>query len=496
MTPGASSTPPVANGQGIPRGRIEAALTGEPLTLGYRPTWPQWTYDTDRMPHIYLLRDVELMLTHPIVRNTLEYYKSGISHAEFWGGEAPDGNPNGQPISDNAEVSAFCLEQVQRFWDRGVPLVQTSYEYGWIGCENCYAENDGKLEWDYLLNFSPRDTYILTQAKVPVGFQVRNVDKSDRDGRQARNSDVNLWFSTPSVPAKGLWYPHQPRYNSHYGQSQLFGAWLPWRRLAWKDGGETVADTGVYRFSFCGPQVGYPEEDTQASSPGPPATTLDSLGNPRRYARDVARQIAEQAKTGCGIGLPTSKYHPDMGGGDKWTLKWPEHVLNVDPVINYLKYLQDQICHGIGVPPELLQAQEIGSGYSGRIIPLEAFLARQQRIADAMLHIFVQQVLAPLVMWNWGPSARFSIKVKDLLQTKRMQQGGEEKGGADNRALPPESGQLPGPEAGLPASRDQGNPLAAAQAQGEAPGMGFSISPSLVTDRVRAITRRILARAA
>ena len=55
-------------------------LTGEPLAAGYRPTLPLWSlWTADGTPQLYLLRDIELMLTHPIVRVVLDYFKGGIA---------------------------------------------------------------------------------------------------------------------------------------------------------------------------------------------------------------------------------------------------------------------------------------------------------------------------------------------------------------------------------------------------------------------------------
>ncbi len=458
---------------------VKEALTGPPLTEGYHPTLPLWMLTPDiALPQLYLLRDVELMMIHPMVRTYLNYYKGGISGAEFWGGESPDGNPSGKPISDMPEVAAFVKSQVERFWDRGVPKIQGGYEYGWIGCEALYKEVGNLMAWDDLDQFSPRDVFLLTQDYRPVGVRVKNVR-----GKSA----VDLWMASDAVPAKGLWYAHEPRYNRNYGQSQLIGAWRPWRRLASKDGAETVVDTGVYRFAYSGPIVRYPEEDSQASA-GAPATSLDSQGRPRRFARDVARQIAEWVKAGAGVGLPSSKYPQDMGGGDKWDYSFPDNTLNVDGLINYVRHLWEQIAYGIGVPPELMAASETGSGYSGRAIPMEAFLAGQQRIADALLNLFVDQVLRPLVHWNWGPQARFEVKVKNLLQTKRLAQAGQAPGsGGMNQP----GGQQPGqqqPQPQAPGSSPGWPRFHGMTPQPVQPGQMMSLE---VTDRVRQIAQKI-----
>jgi hypothetical protein len=404
-------------------------------------------------------------------------------------------------VADSPEVQTFVEEHCKRFWERGVPVLQGGYEYGWSGAEAVYADDEsGMLSWDRLLPFNPRDVFLLTRASRPVGVRVQNVKErpvvdlpnvNAASGLPPAQGFVDLWTASADVPAKGVWYAHNPRYSQYYGQSQLLGAWRPWRRLAWRDGAEQVIDGGVFRFAYAGPQVRYPEEDFQAANVGAPATTLDSQGRPRRYARDVARQLAEWIKTGAGVGIPSNAYPPELGGGPKWDVKWPEGVLDVDPLINYARWLEGQIKYGVGVPPELLEASETGSGYSGRVIPLEGFLQGQQRIADALLLLFCEQVLRPLVRWNFG-IVKWQVKVLPLLQSKQ-------KNAAGKNAQPPGS-TTPNEQAGTqPADLGQSapppafGPSPAQAAAGNAPSGILSMNDqALVTDRVRELARKIL----
>ncbi len=272
---------------------------------------------------------------------------------------------------------------------------------------------------------------MLTQDRKPVGVRIKHIQTTQTH----QGGQRDLWFAEGAVPAKGMWYAHRPRYNRHYGQSQLIGCWKPWRRLAWKDGAEQVLDGGFYRAAYSGPEVRYPEEDMQGQQ-GNPATAQSPAGQFFRYARDVARQIAEWMKTGASIGLPSTCYPPDMGGKPKWEVKWPENQFDGGPLLNYVEYLIKQVREGVGVPSELIEAAETGSGYSGRAIPLEGFLQKQQGIANAILSMFVGQVVRPLVLWNrayfeqYGP-LHFNVCVKNLLETKlqaAMNKGGAEPG--------------------------------------------------------------------
>ncbi len=406
----------------------------------------------DEMPTITLRRDIEFMLMHPIVSSALEYYKSGLSGAEFWGGIDPTDpkNPIGKPISMDPNVASFVVSHVDRFWRVGMPALQDSgYTYGWGPGEHIYREVNGYMTWSHLKAFQPSDAFVLTLNHNPVGTRIKNIRDADNrndqgggdgggqsgggqsasSGAMSRASGTtDLWFASGAVPAKAAWYPHRPRFNQFYGRSQLLGAWRPWRRLGWRDGVEQVIDAAIYRAGYRGPIVSHPQEDMQTAMPGIPATQVDSRGQPRRSARDVARQLVEWAKAGAGFTLSSAQYPPSQGGGPKWKVDFPEHVMDVRPLIEGARYLEDHIMLGVGVPPELLRSGGSGSGYSGRSIPREAFLEQQQRVADAMLRCFVEQVLRPLVLWNFGAehSQRFEVHCKSLLQSQASDKLGQE----------------------------------------------------------------------
>lgn len=419
------------NGNGQTDVNVAAEILKEDVTVGYRPTMPLealWLSGTD-MPQITLRRDIEFMQMHPIVFTALEYYKSGIAGTQFWGGPDPrdHNNPEGKPISPDPRVSMFVLAQAERFWNRGVPLFQEGYPYGWAPGEHIYRELDYNgtsfYAWDYMKGFHPNDGFILTHEQRPVGVRVTSI-------RESRNSYVDLWLSSDRIPAKAAWYPHRPRFNQLYGRSQLVGAWRPWRRLGWRDCVEQVIDAAIYRGGYKGPLVRYPPgHSAPTAMQGVPATKQDGGQLARRENRDAARQMVEWGKAGAGFGLSSERYTPEQGGGYKWDLEWPEHVMDVRPLIESARYLEDQIMLGIGVPPELVRSGGTGSGYSGRSIPREAFLDGQQKLADSILHNFVDQVLRPLVKWNFG-DVPFEICCKSLLQSHmESTQGGAQPGG-------------------------------------------------------------------
>ncbi len=467
------------NGQDM-NGPEVADILQDEVSIGYKPSTPQeamWMAGNGVMPTVTLRRDLEFMLMHPVVLNALGYYKSGIAGAEFWGGpdQANPDNEKGKPISPDPRVSQFVLAHVERFWQRGVPVFQEGYPYGWGPGEHIYKESMGMLVWSHLKGFHPNDCHILTLRHAPIGVRVKNIRDAIGDTKSV-GGQVDLWFANDHIPAKAAWYPHRPRFNQFYGRSQLLGAWLPWRRLAWRDGVEQVIDAAIYRAGFKGPIVKHPREDMQTALSGVPASVADSRGGMRRSARDVARQLVEWAKAGAGFTLSSEMYPTAMGGGPKWEVIWPDHVMDVSPLVAAAGYLEDLIMLGIEVPPELVKAGGTGSGYSGRSIPREAFLDGQQRVADAMLQIFVEQVVKPLVLWNFG-DIPFEVSCKPLLKSQV-----ENKQGQPQPPLPQQDegigGQPPPGQGGDPGVQPP-----------DANGAPFSLDP-----KVLRIAQRVLRR--
>lgn len=371
----------------INRDKIEEAIVGEPLTVGYAPNLPILAVMDDHLPISAMVHDVEAMLRHPHVAMCLDYYKSAISSIKY---DIEGSDP---------KVVDFAKQMFDLFWERSLSDVQIGYDYGWVGLEVLYKTENGRIIFDGTKIFSPLDVRVLTVRGRYVGVRVNNVK-----GKGV----VDLWGPTFG-PAKAYWYPHRRKYHQWYGRSQLYSAWRPWRRLASHDGAEQIIDTAVYRFGVRPLIVYYPPEDFQRAAGG-------SAYGDRVNARDMARQIGEWIKSNANVALPNAVL-PNTEIR-KWEIVWPEVGLNTASLLEYIKYLKDEIAYGIGIPPELIQASEVGSGYSGRAIPMEAFLAAQQENARTIAQFWVDQIGLPLVRWNFGRKKWFRLKVYGMLEAK------------------------------------------------------------------------------
>ena len=416
-----------SNGRLSPE-KVERLLTAEePLSQGYRPNAPALAFWADNYtPLVRVLYDIEAMLADSHVSLPLSYYKSGISHVEV------------EIKASSPEVEQFAHDEWVKFWERCLEAVQNGYDYGWVGCEIMYESKDGKLGLDRLESFVPFDSTVVTINRKFAGVRIKNV--------VGAKGPVDLWTAKPGLPAKGFWYSHHPRFNRHYGRTQLYAAWRPWRRLSGRDACEDIMDAAVYRLGYQGPVGRFPGEDAQSQITG---TVKQSL-------RSKMLEMCENAKAGMSVAFSSRR---DEHGQFVYDLQWPEHTINVSGLIEYGKYLQDQISWGIGTPPELISASEVGSGYSGRAIPMEGFFTGQHHDARAVTRAWKDQIGDPLVAWNHGEDAWFTIKVKPILESKIR--------AAQALSQPP---QPPGGQPGMPPGMPGQPPTPGQAGQGQLPG--------------------------
>jgi hypothetical protein len=109
----------------------------------------------------------------------------------------------------------------------------------------------------------------------------------------------------------------------------------------------------------------------------------------------------------------------------------------------------------------------------------------QQKIANALLHLFIEQILKPLVRWNFG-EVKWEAKVKSLLQTKMD---------TKNNQVAGEAGAQPGAaQTGAVGGLTPNDPGGAAPI-GNMPMLSLNEQRTF-TNYIRGMAQKILARAA
>lgn len=380
--------------------QVNEALVHDSPTAGYRPPLPahlfySWGNGSPSLFQFYYDWWSQMHL-HPRVQLAMRTYKSGISGAEIC------------VTSRNLTAQNFAQEQFDRLWQKSLATLQEAYDVGWGGFEVVYRfDDDGRLAFDKLKSFRSQDTKPLFRLEKFYGIRVSNV--------LGKKHPVDLWAADGVGLAKGFWYAHHATQGRIFGWPQGYGAWKPWRRLGFENGSEDTIDLAVFRFGVQGPTVWFP--------PGKKNIAEDKRDARDPSNRDLARDFADNAKSGVSTALP-SEFDPATGK-ELWRIEWPKHVIDVDSLINYNGSLEDQIDMGIGVPPEMNdQGEGGGLGYRGREIPLEAFYDGQTTLAQSIVQQFADQVVLPLTRWNCGEDVTFDVSVKPIMETRRNRDGG------------------------------------------------------------------------
>jgi hypothetical protein len=387
-----------------------------PMAYGYYPKLPIYSLRSGEVLSWWFYQDVEVMRIHPCIVQPLNYVMGPLHYAEW------------SIAASSKAAGIYGANLLQWYWQHALPQLQEeAYLYGWAAQEITYEDRDG-LTWpDEVTTFSSRDVQVLVRGerKERVGIRVNGTE----------NGYTDLWAFRRDVPNKGFWYSHQPRAGSSYGNSVVRPAWKNWRRLAGMDGVEEIIDLAAHRFGTGIVKVLHPNEAMPADEAGLPNYAI----NGEVHTRDVARFMAQQLKAGAGVSFPSQMWPT---GGPKWDLSVESFNTNIDQLGAHEDRLYKQCSNAIGVSPELFEASETGSGYSGRAIPLQGFLLNQQKILSSMTSNVMKYFVEPLVHWCYGPSAWCRANPKPLLESVR-------KSSWDTPGDAPAGGGAAGPAPGI-----------------------------------------------
>lgn len=418
--------------------------------LGYRPQLPIMSTRSAEVLGWYFFQDAEVMRIHPDIKLPLSYVMGPLHYGE-WEIEA-----------SSYAAAVFAAKQLRWWWQNAFPdLQEEGYVYGWAAQELEYCEEDGFWVMDRATTFNARDVtpMILMDGQNrgnPVGVRVINL----------MGGKVDLWAWRDDVPNKAIWYAHDPRSGERYGFSQIRPAWRHWRRLAGIDGIEEITDIAAYRFGCGIVEVLHPNEKVSAEDSGLPGYGVNGVV----HTRDIAQFIERNLKSGAGVALPSETWPTTTAGGGarKWEVNIKSFTTNIGQLGEHDDRVARKCSKAIEVPPELFEAAQTGSGYSGRAIPLQGFLVSQQKRFHRATRTAMQQAICPLVRWNFGSKAWVKATPKPLTESVRKSSW-EAPGQEDPAAmaqgapamsqgvdLPPEPGAGGGGGGGMPPSGPSG----------------------------------------
>lgn len=398
------------------RNKIVQKLVSKPITTSYRPTFsglPAW-FSGGSWGQTFDLSAVELMLLDSTV---------AMGIAMIWGPIfLADGN--WEITTDDIRIFRFVNDQLHRFWQYSLDSALPCIQYGYAGSEALYQRKpDGKIHFQILKPIHPRDITALSYQGQYAGFKIHGgTDQPSHafshlhahttttilpsEGLLIQNGKVIS--KDPAIPAKGFWVTHGQSYNPMYGRSRLIGAWIPWRDKNSQDGALDIIRQWYYKNAFTGFRVRHPSKD------------IVLPGGIIVPARDLARQLAEWMKAGAVCALPSER-DPKNPGQYLWEIEDPKLTGNADGLLDYLRYLDNQIMRGLLIPDDVAITGS-SAGYSGRKVSEDAFYVQLERIFRTIVSTVNRLIIRPLVFLNYGENAawNYSIETKPLLPVRQM----------------------------------------------------------------------------
>ena len=274
--------------------------------------------------------------------------------------------------SDNEALRQFIIDQLTRFWRTSAMTALRSLDYGWFGCEIMYRYHNGMLQFDKLEPANPLAVKLYTHKGQMTGIRFNTQTKDSNRG--------HVYLHRP----KAFWGVHARNTNKWYGESRLYGAHIPWYEYNAREGFRDSRQLHYYKNAFSSGTLYYPHGAT-------PDETGALVEN-----SDMADRIMELKRNGSALTLPRTG-----DPNNQWEYQEPAIADLGEGFIQYGQDLKEEMLEGIGVPPEVAQADGTGA-YNGRQVPFEAFYSMLEEITNEIITDFEEQVLQFLIRAAWG----------------------------------------------------------------------------------------------
>jgi hypothetical protein len=299
-------------------------------------------------------------------------------------------------VASDARVAAFAQATWDHLWQSTAHVLLKAKLYGFLPLEVTYRvqpEGDlpGAIVLDRVQDYHPRDARILTRDGEIGGFLLHPNSRHQR--RVLAPSALVCTFDS--------------EFGNPYGSSLLERAYAPWFEKWMHGGAKKLLRLRMLKDAYIGDIFWYPPDQQL------------HLANGETVAwRDVAREMGEARHSGGAMSLPML-YDRD---GHKLVDYTPPHdVGTATGIFEWMRALDTEIWKGLEIPPEIIEAARVGSGWSGRSVPLVIALSSVQLEFSELVRCVDRDVLRPLVELNFGAAARYTLRPLPLIDVYAKQ---------------------------------------------------------------------------
>src|SRR4029078_2961701 len=128
----------------------------------------------------------------------------------------------------------------------------------------------------------------------------------------------------------------------------------------------------------------------------------------------MSQEIIGSRHSGGALTLPLIR---DSMGNKLVDYTPPQGIPGYTQIFRWKDDLDLEIGTALEVPPEIIQAQTSGSGFSGRWIPFAVALSAVYQELSELLRCIDREILRPLVQLNFGRAARYGTPPRSLVET-------------------------------------------------------------------------------
>ena len=360
----------------------------------------------DELPP-FNLRIADLMRFDPQVRIGLSTRNGLLMAAEV------------EIAGDDERINRWVQHQWDALWNGSSHHLLRAKLFGFQPFEVLYkqaagGEFRGLIEVERLIDHPPGETRLLVADEKIVGFTAevqsprsqvqsqREEVQSSRFKVQSRGSEVGVQKVVDLFAPQALVCTFDSDCASPYGCALLARAYPAWFEKWMPGGAKRTLRLRMIKDAYIGDIFWYPT-DRRFELPDGSETTY----------RDLAREIAESRASGGALTLPLVY---DSSGNKVFDYTPPQNVPGHTQVFRWKSDLDVEIWKALEVPPEIIQAQSSGSGFSGRWIPFAVALSAVHQELAELIRCIDRDILRPIAQLNFGRECQYEIKPRSLVE--------------------------------------------------------------------------------
>lgn len=354
-------------------------------------------------------------------------------------------------VGQDRRVARWVRHQYESLWHASAQQFLRAKLYGFLPFEVVYrqagsGEFRGLIEVERLIDHHPRHTRLLVAGDKIVGFTYDSRSRSPSGTSAGETTSNHEARSRPAVGTyqeainpfapQGLVCTFDAQCDCPYGCALLARAYPAWYEKWMPGGAKRTLRLRMIKDAYIGDIFWYPP-DRRFELPD---------GREITY-RELAREIVESRHTGGALTLPLVY---DSGGRKLVDYTPPQGVPGYTQIFRWKTDLDLEIWKALEVPPEVIQASNTGSGYSGRWIPFAVALSAVHMELAELIRCLDRDILRPIAQLNFGRHVQYEIRPKSLVEryarmfgTQRTRAGSGRAGGAGRAPSPASEDEEP-----------------------------------------------------